>query len=264
MPDTRFRIASLTKQFTALAVLILQEQGKLEVSDLVCTHLPNCPAAWRAITIEHLLTHTAGLYDYVQISGGDPQRYATAFGPKPSPEQLIQTFINRPLEFPPGSKFAYSSSGYVLLGELVERLSGRTYGQFLNENILGPLDMSDSAYQPDAQPTDRDAVGYQDWTTPAPKEPDTVSFAGGGMYSTVTDLTRWNHFLLTGTPAIVKQDTLAQLLQPRVAAERGSQYGYGIYTVGTGDATIHGHPGGVPGFAAYNAIRPADNCPSSC
>ena len=257
-PGTRFRIASLTKQFTALSVLILQEQGKLEVSDLVCTHLPNCPAAWRAITVEHLLTHTAGLYDYVKISV-DSQSYATAFGPKPSPAQLIQTFVNRPLEFPPGSKYEYSSSGYVLLGTLIERLSGTTYGEFLKEQILDPLDMSDTAYQPDEQTTDHDAVGYQDWTTLAPKAPDAVSFAGGGMVSTVTDLSRWNQFLLTGTPAIVKPDTLAQLLQPRVDAEARTRYGYGIYTRGTGDATVHGHPGGVPGFAAYNEIRSADN-----
>jgi len=257
--DTRFRIASLTKQFTALAVLILQEQGKLEVSDPLCTHLPNCPPAWRAITVEHLLTHTAGLYDYVDISGGDPQRYATVFGPKPTPEQLIRIFANRPLEFPPGSKFAYSSSGYILLGHLVERLSGKTYGQFLEENILDPLDMSDTAYQPDEHATTRDAVGYLDWTTPATKAPDAASFAGGGLYSTVTDLTRWNHFLLTGTPAIVPQDTLAQLLKPRVAAEQGSRYGYGTYTRGTGDAVSHGHPGGLPGFAAYNEVQPATN-----
>jgi CubicO group peptidase (beta-lactamase class C family) len=255
-PDTRFRIASLTKQFTGLAVLILQEQGKLRVSDLVCTHLPNCPAAWRAITVEHLLTHTAGLYDYVELSGGDPRRYATAFGPDPSPEQLVQTFVNRPLEFPPGSKFDYSSSGYVLLGDLVERLAGTTYGEFLTERILGPLDMSDSGYQPDERATDHDAVGYQDWTTPAQKAPDAVSFAGGGMYSTVADLAHWNQFLLTGTPAIVTQDTLAELLQPRVAADGGARYGYGIGTRGAGAATIHQHSGGVPGFSTYSEIRP--------
>ena len=257
-PGTRFRIASLTKQFTALSVLILQEQGKLHVSDLVCTHLPTCPAVWRTITIEHLLTHTAGLYDYVEISS-DSQSYATTFGPKPTPEQLIQTFVNRPLEFPPGSKFDYSSSGYVLLGHLIERLSGTTYGEFLEDQILDPLHMSDTAYQPDRQTTGHDAAGYEDWATPAPKAPDAVSFAGGGMVSTVTDLSRWNQFLLTGTPAIVKPDALAQLLRPRVDAERETRYGYGIYTRGTGDATVHGHPGGVPGFAAYNEIRPADN-----
>lgn len=255
-PGTRFRIASLTKQFTALSVLILQEQGKLAVTDRVCIHLPSCPAAWRVITIEQLLTHTAGLYDYVEISGGDPQRYATAFGPDPTPEQLIQTFADRPLEFPPGEKFDYSSSGYVLLGHLIERLSGQTYGQFLQDRILGPLDMSDTAYRTHQQATARDAVGYQDWTTKAPKVPDAVSFAGGGMYSTVTDLGRWNQFLLTGTPAIVEPGTLAQLRQPRVAADLG-RYGYGLYTLGTGDDAVLFHSGGVPGFTALNEIRPA-------
>lgn len=199
-------------------MLILQEQGKVTVSDLVCTHLPNCPTAWRAITVEHLLTHTAGLYDYIEISGGDPERYATAFGQRPSPEQLTQTFVNRPLEFPPGTK-----------------------------------------YQPNEQADTHDAVGYLDWTTLAPKAPDAVSFAGGAMYSTVPDLTRWNQFLLTGTPAIVKPDTLTQLLRPRVAAGHGVRYGYGIGAQGTGDATSHGHPGGVPGFSAYNEIRAAND-----
>jgi CubicO group peptidase (beta-lactamase class C family) len=258
-PDTRYRIGSLTKQFTALLVLVLQEQGRLQVADPVCAHLPTCPAAWRAITVEQLLTHTAGLYDYVQLSGGDPERYATVFGPSPTPEDLIETFADRPLEFAPGSRFRYSSSGYVLLGYLVEQLSGQPYGRFLKDRILGPLGMTDTAYEPGAQPTDRDAVGYRAWTTPAPKAPDSVSFSGGGIVSTAADLTRWNRFLLTGEPAVVEKDTLAQLLKPRVAADNGGRYGYGIYTIGTGDAAVHGHPGAVPGFVAYNEVRPADD-----
>lgn len=117
--------------------------------------------------------------------------------------------------------------------------------------------MSDTAYQPDQQANDHDAVGYQTWTTPSAHLPDSASFSDGGIYSTVTDLTRWNQFLLTATPAIVKPDTLTQLMQPRVAAEQGAQYGYSIYTLGTGDATTHFHTGGIPGFATYNEIRPA-------
>jgi CubicO group peptidase (beta-lactamase class C family) len=257
-PDTRFRIASLTKQFTALAVLILQEQGKLKVSDLVCTHLPSCPATWRAITIEHLLTHTAGLFNYTDIDEAEADRYFAEFGPTPTPEQLIQVFIDRPLEFPPGSKSKYSNSGYVLLGHLIEQLTGQTYAQFLHDEILDPLHMSDTAYQPDYQANAHDAVGYQNWTTTfgAPLS-DAVAFAAGGIRSTATDLTRWNQFLLTGTPTIVKPDTLAQLLQPRVAAEPGAQYGYGIYTRGTGDTTTHFHDGSLEGFSTYNEIRPA-------
>ena len=257
-PDTRFRIASLTKQFTALAVLILQEQGKLKVSDLVCTHLPSCPATWRAITIEHLLTHTAGLFNYTDIDEAEADRYFAEFGPTPTPEQLIQVFIDRPLEFPPGSKSKYSNSGYVLLGHLIEQLTGQTYAQFLHDEILDPLDMSDTAYQPDYQANAHDAVGYQNWTTTfgAPLS-DAVAFAAGGIRSTATDLSRWNQFLLTGTPTIVKPDTLAQLLQPRVAAEPGAQYGYGIYTRGTGDTTTNFHDGSLEGFSTYNEIRPA-------
>jgi CubicO group peptidase (beta-lactamase class C family) len=256
--DTRFRIASLTKQFTALAVLILQEQGKLEVSDLVCTHLAKCPASWRAITIEHLLTHTAGLFNYTDLGEAEANRYGAEFGPTPTPEQLIQTFIGRPLEFPPGSKSRYSNSGYVLLGHLIERLTGHTYAEFLHDEILDPLGMSDTAYQPDEPADADDAVGYQDWSKPV-VDPlsDAVAFAAGGIRSTAADLVRWNQFLLTGTPAIVKPGTLAELLRPRVATGGGEKYGYGIATSGTGKATTHFHDGAIEGFSTYNQIRPA-------
>jgi CubicO group peptidase (beta-lactamase class C family) len=255
--DTRFRIASLTKQFTALAVLVLREQGKLEVSDLVCTHLPSCPATWRAITIEHLLTHTAGLYNFTDIGTAEADRYLAEYGPTPTPDQLIQTFVHRPLEFPPGSRWEYNNSGYVLLGALVERLSGHTYAQFLEDEIFDPLAMSDTAYQPDEQADANDAVGYRDWTTPVDPLSDAVAFASGGIRSTAADLARWNRFLLAGAPAIVEPDTLAQFLRPRVAAEPGARYGYGIETRGTGDATSHFHTGGTDGFSTYSEIRPA-------
>jgi D-alanyl-D-alanine carboxypeptidase len=257
--DTRFRIASLTKQFTALAVLVLQEQGKLEVSDPVCTHVPSCPATWRAITIEHLLTHTAGLYNYSDIGDAEAERYLAEYGPTPTPTQLVQTFIDRPLESPPGSQWEYNNSGYVLLGAVVERLSGHTYAQFLEEEIFDPLAMSDTTYRPDGQTDIDSAVGYRDWATPADPPSDAVSFASGGIRSTVADLARWNQFLLATTPAIVERDTLAQFLKPRVAAEPGAQYGFGIETRGNGDATAHFHTGGTDGFSTYSEIRPATN-----
>jgi len=256
-PDTRYRIASLTKQFTALAVLILQEQGKLAVTDLVCAHLPNCPETWRAITVEHLLTHTAGLFDYTEVTAAEVERNLAEFGPEPTPEQIIHTFIDRPLDFSPGTQWKYSSSGYTVLGQLIEQLSGHTYGQFMKDEIFDPLDMSDTAYQPDQRDDDHDAVGYQNWTTPATTLADATAFSSGGMYSTVTDLARWNQFLLTGTPALVKPDTLAQLLRPRVDADATGRYGYGLFTLGTGDAAIHFHGGWLAGFSTYNEIRPA-------
>jgi CubicO group peptidase (beta-lactamase class C family) len=255
--DTRFRIASVTKQFTALAVLVLHEEGKLRVSDPVCTHVPDCPAAWQSITIEQLLTHTAGLWDYNQLTEAETARYFAEYGDTPTPDQLVQVFVDRPLEFAPGSSWQYSNCGYDLLGLVVERLSGQTYGEFLHDRILDPLGMSDTAYQPEQRTSDHDAVGYQDWTTQAERVPDAVHYASGGMYSTADDLVRWNQFLLTGNPAVVGQDTLAELLKPRVDAAPGERYGYGIETRGTGETATHGHGGSVTGFKTYILVQPA-------
>lgn len=258
-PNTRFRIASVTKQFTGLAILVLREQGKLGVVDRVCAHLPGCPPAWADITIEQLLTHTSGIHNYTDDFQSNEQAYAAMQTQHPTPDQLIQLFANRPLDFPPGTQWAYSNSGYVLLGHLIEQVSGTTYGDFLHDEILDPLGMSNSGYQPGLAPGDEYAVGHTDWTTPAEVFDDAVWYAAGGMYSTVTDLGRWQRFLLTGDPAVVKKDTLAELLRPRVAADPTTWYGYGIVSRGASmtDLDAYAHSGGIPGFNSYVEIRPA-------
>lgn len=259
-PGTRFRIASLTKQITAMAVLVLQEQGKLTTTDKVCALLPDCPATWSAITVEHLLTHTSGLFNYTDMTDEEAAAYMARFGTVPTPAQLLATFTDRPLQFPPGSRYAYSNSGYEVLGVLVEHLSGQTYGEFLDTELFGPLGMSESAYQPD-EPASRDnAVGYATWSDPATEYSDAVGFASGGIRSTVTDMARWNGFLLTGSPAIVSRDSLAQLRRPRVAVPDSplkEQYGYGILSVrAAGDTLVYHHAGSVDGFATYSEIHP--------
>lgn len=258
-PNTRFRIASVSKQFTGLAILVLQERAQLGVTDRVCTHLPNCPPAWADITIDQLLTHTSGIHNYSDDVQNEEQFYTLLGTQEPSPDQLIQVFANLPLDFPPGSRWAYSNSGYVVLGRLVEQVSGKAYGDFLHDEILDPLGMSDTGYQPDLTPSDEYAVGYEDWTTPAAVFDDSVLFAAGGMYSTVTDLGRWQRFLLTGDPAVVKKGTLAELLQPRIAATPTSWYGYGVESRGATMTAIdaYAHSGGVPGFNSYIEVRPA-------
>lgn len=257
-PNTRFRIASVSKQFAGLAILLLQEQGKLSVVDRVCAHLPNCPPQWAPITIDQLLTHTAGLHNYTDLMAADIEGfYAKAGSREPTPEQLIQTFADLPLDFTPGERWAYSNSGYVVLGHLVEQLSGKPYGDFLRDEILDPLGMTNTGY---GATTDGDyAVGYEDWTTPAAEIDDSVWFAAGGLYSTVTDLGRWQRFLLTGDPAVVKKDTVAELLRPRVAQNPTSWYGYGIASRGAAitDIDSYGHSGGIPGFGSYVEIHPA-------
>jgi len=114
-PHTEFRIGSLTKQFTAMAILLLQERGKLHVQDHMCLYVPHCPAAWQPITIHHLLTHTSGIPNYTAFSDIDVTKPA-------SPEQLIAHFINKPLAFQPGTRYSYSNSGYVVLGYIIERI----------------------------------------------------------------------------------------------------------------------------------------------
>ena len=257
-PDTRFRIASLTKQFTALAVLILQERGRLRVTDAVCTHLPDCPPAWRAITVEQLLTHTSGLYDYMDNSLAEAETFFARIGTRePSPEQLTEVFARRPLDFAAGARWDYSSSGYVLLGRIVERLSGSDYGDFLRTEILDPLGMADSGYEPGLTPDERYAVGYRDWKVTAETLTDSVYFAGGGMYSTVRDLDRWNQFLMTGDPAVVDGKTLDELLRARVEATPLQQYGFGMASRDVDGEPAYFHEGWVAGFTSYNEVQPA-------
>src|SRR5579863_2549516 len=154
-PQTRFRIGSITKQFTAIAILMLQDRGKLHVQDHICRYIPACPSDWQPITIAQLLTHTSGIPDYTNF----PDFVATWTQPT-TPEALIARFKDAPLDFPPGSVFRYSSSGYVLLGYIIERVSGESYATFLRENIFVPLKMNNSGYDTTYPALPRHATGY--------------------------------------------------------------------------------------------------------
>src|SRR5581483_8105151 len=144
-PSTKFRLGSVTKQFTAASILLLEERGKLSVNDPVKKYLPDAPAAWDKITIFHLLTHTSGIPNFTAFPD---YRKLEPF--PATAEQLVARFRDKPLEFEPGSKWNYSNSGYVLLGYLIEKISGDSYQKFVSENILTPLGMKDSGYDSNA------------------------------------------------------------------------------------------------------------------
>src|SRR5471032_2659362 len=135
-PATRLRIGSLAKQFTAAAILLLEERGKLKLDDPVRTYLPDAPAAWDRITLFNLLTQTSGIHDYT-----DTPDFSTMMKRQMTPEQLIATFRDMPLEFTPDEKFSYSNSNYVLLGSVIERAGGMPYGKFIQDNLFTPLGM---------------------------------------------------------------------------------------------------------------------------
>ncbi len=249
--QTKFRIASLTKQFTAMAILILQAQGKLNVHDRICTYLSNCPTSWQTITIHQLLIHTSGIPDFASFPN-----FQTTQGLPSSPTQTIARFKNKPLDFQPGKKFSYSSSGYILLGAIIERTSGATYEAFLRDNIFAPLQMVNSGY--DHNNGDL-AVGYRDQTSvPADFIDMTISYATGGLYSTVEDLYRWDQALYTDK--LISKNLRDMMFTPfMLTSDRsGLHYGYG-WGIGKEDNhLLVSHEGVINGFHSVIARYPND------
>lgn len=135
-PTTKFRLGSITKQFTSASIFLLEERGKLKVDDPVKKYMPDAPAAWDKVTIFNLLTHTSGIPSFTGFSD-----YASTEAIPTTPEKLVARFRAKPLEFQPGEKWSYSNSGYVLLGYLIEKISGQPYANFVQENIFIPLGM---------------------------------------------------------------------------------------------------------------------------
>jgi CubicO group peptidase (beta-lactamase class C family) len=238
-PHTRFRIASITKQFTAAAILLLQERGKLRVDLPLKTYLPDTPPAWSEITIFNLLTHTSGIPDFIRLA--DFRKFMTL---PLQPEQIIAKIRDKPLDFPPGSERAYSNSGYVLLGLVIEKLSGESYAQFVKENLLDPLGMRDSGYDTHAAVIDWRASGYTygpDGFKNAPYFDMNIPFAAGGLYSTTGDLLRWERALFGGK--ILSQASLEQMTTPFK-----ENYGFGVVIRTIDGDKVVDHSGSFDGF----------------
>src|ERR1700704_2097244 len=154
-PSTKFRLGSVTKQFTAASILLLEERDKLSINDPVKKYLPDAPAAWDKITLFHLLTHTSGIPSFTSFPDYEKLEPFAA-----TAEQLVARFRDKPLDFKPGEKWSYSNSGYVLLGYLIEKVSVSSYEKFVRENIFTPLGMKDSGYDSNSAVIARRASGY--------------------------------------------------------------------------------------------------------
>ena len=222
-PQTKYRLGSLTKQFTAMAILMLQAQNKLKVQDPVCRYIPECPPLWHDITIHHLLTHTSGIPDFI----GFPD-YDTTKATPSSPLQTIARFKDKPLVFPPGEQWSYSNSGYIVLGYIIEQVSGQSYETFLQQNIFSPLQMKDTGYDH----TDVSlAIGYTGFYDQWEKADDidmTIPYAPGGLYSTIEDLYRWDQVLYT--EQLIPRDLLNLMFTAQARTPISSlSYGYGWF-----------------------------------
>jgi CubicO group peptidase (beta-lactamase class C family) len=222
--DTVFRIASLTKQFTAMAILMLQEQGKLHIDDLLSAYLPDCPPAWQTIRLKHLLTHTAGLVNITELPTFQ-ERAAQAL----SLQDVIALFMPIPLLFEPGSDFYYSNSGYHLLGLIVERISGTSYEEFIRTNIFEALGMQRSCFHHNTPIIPKRASGYalsSEGITPALWVNPISTHSSGAIESTLDDLFLWEQALRESRLVNAELQTL--MFQPlRLPDGRTIEYGFG-------------------------------------
>lgn len=252
---TRFQIASVSKQFTAAAVLLLADRGVLSVDDPVRSWLDGCPAAWEPVTVHHLLTHTSGLPHWHALPGLDLTRAAAA-------SELLESFASAPLLSPPGKRFSYSSPGYVLLGLLIEKATGQPYHAFLARDVLRPLGLAATfSGSPGTEPAL--AAGRHDGAAVPSFELDTVNLGTGSIWSTVGDLARWDRALASGE---VLSDAARQaMFTAHVPLEdddgliRTEGYGYGWFTGTASGHRIYYHPGDQSGFCSLNAWFPDDD-----
>jgi CubicO group peptidase (beta-lactamase class C family) len=250
-PQTRFRIGSVTKQFTAMAILILQSQGRLNVQNPICRYIEDCPGAWKDITVHHLLTHTSGITTMVGNSGSFPI----------TPAELIALFKDLPLDFQPGDRYSYSNCGYWVLGYIIEQVSGQSYKDFIQQAIFEPLEMHDSGYDQDAPGL---AVGYQDQYSIATESyvsDSSFAYSAGALYSTVEDLYRWDQALYTDQ--LIPRELLDQMFAPQVSIYPdivgSTAYGYGWFVLDHPGRQIVGHGGAIEGFRAW-IFRVPDDC----
>lgn len=258
-PDTRFRVASVTKQFTAMAIVMLAQEGRLNLTDPVSRFLDSIPDSWSGVTLHHLLRHTAGISDYEGwFDGYDTQAYSDYMAQADAPGRIAREARRRPLDFAPGAQFSYSNSAYILLGQVVEKASGVSYEEYLRTRILEPLGMTRSGQDHSDEILPDRADGYRlrpgafprawfNGLTPAdylnahyqlmvPPQGD------AGLVTTARDLYRWDRAL--ETEKLVRRALLDSIFTPGLEG-----YGYGWFIEKGPEGTVQSHSGGLPGFA---------------
>ncbi|HEU5379766.1 MAG TPA: serine hydrolase domain-containing protein [Ktedonobacteraceae bacterium] len=255
--NTRFYLGSVTKEFTATALLILQQQGKLDVKKSICVYITPCPAPWQPVTLHEILTHTSGIpeLDTSELSGASPAAW-------------IASFDASPLYFTPGSQFSYCSVCYQILAYVVEVVSGQPYAQFLQQHIFDPLKMQTTGFDSASYYAQSDhANGYANWQVDAGQlgwavSPDwTFLFGSGLLYTTVGDIYRWDQGLDAHTLLSKQTQDLAYVAYSPTSLFEGSGYGYGWFIAQSPVAghRLIWHDGVIDGFRTYNGRYLDDN-----
>lgn len=251
-PNTKHRLGSITKQFTAMLVLQLVAEGKLDLQEPITTYLPDYPkATGDIITTHHLLTHTSGIPNYTSFPKFMEDESRNPY----TPEAFVKKFDEKKLDFTPGEKFSYSNSGYFLLGVLAEKLTEKSYEQLLHEKIFTPLNMNDSGFDNHGDILKNRATGYEkqgkEYVNSGYLDM-TIPYAAGSMYSTVEDLYTWDQALYTTT--LLPQEYMTMYFKPYIPAFGDAHYAYGwgvgYQKIGSSKDSIYTitHGGGINGF----------------
>ncbi len=254
-PEHIFRIGSITKQFTAAAILKLEEEGKLSVKDDITKYLPDYPTQGHKITIEHLLTHTSGIKSYTSMA-----EFGAAVRIDKKPEDFIAFFKDQPMDFAPGEKWLYNNSGYFLLGVIIEKVSGKPYDAYLEETFFKPLGMKSSSYGHHAPIVKNRVAGYSK-TDAGYVNADFLSmdlpYAAGSLISNVDDIHTWYKSVMAGK--VLKPQSLAKAHTPyKLNNGKATNYGYGWFLGDLqGSPTIE-HNGGINGFLTCSIYLPKE------
>jgi CubicO group peptidase (beta-lactamase class C family) len=244
-PETVFQSGSIGKQFTAAAVMLLVQENKLSLDDKISKHFPNTPETWKDITVWNLLTHTSGLGDYPPEI--DLRRDYTE-------DELLASFKKAPLDFEPGSSWNYSNTGYVILGILIRKITGKFYGDFIKERILEPLQMTTARVISEADVVPNRAAGYrlvkgelknQDWVSPS-----TNSTADGSLYFSILDLVKWDAALYT--EKLLTRDSRNKIwTAARLRDGTTKDYGFGWHLGEFHGRQLAFHGGAWQGFKTF-------------
>jgi CubicO group peptidase (beta-lactamase class C family) len=252
-PNNVFQIGSMTKQFTAMSILMLMEEGKLKLDDDITLFIPDYPTGGKSLTIHHLLTHTSGVKDYTRMKS-----IMEIAKKNLSPRELVDFFMNEPIEFSPGEKFEYNNSGYVILGYIVELASGETYEDFVEKRIFQKIDMNDSRYANDREVIKNRAYGYHnrgEFTNKMIISLD-IPYASGALMSTVDGMLKWQEAI--NDNVLVKQSTINKAFT-KYTLNNGNQltYGYGWHLKEIDGIPTREHGGSIFGYKSMGVYVPS-------
>lgn len=248
-----FQLGSMTKQFTAIAILMLEEQGKLTTQDKVSKHIPDYPSGDK-ITLHHLLTHSSGIKDFTKMKSlrEIAQKEMTS-------KMMVDFFKNEPIDFAPGEKFEYNNSGYVLLGHIIELVSGETYEDFIEKNIFQKIGMSQSCYATDRQIINKRAYGYQKKESGYVNKTVinySIPFSSGALMSTLNDIEKWQD-ALNQNKLINSESSKKAFSKYKLNNGEELKYGYGWHIRDINGIPTREHGGSIFGYKTMGVYVPS-------